>query len=231
MGGGSSTATHVYPAWYIEPADVTVGMADIAKKSFGLIANGEAAPFLEWLKSNPDANEDSSGIVFFYNTFYDRLFDVYPVSRELFRSSLKVQGNALVKMVSTALSLLHKDHTTLVAALTALAERHAAIGVYANEYGIVGDVLLWTLARCVGPNDFTEECKDAWLRIYCFMLSVIIPTALKAEEKIVTQSKKRGVSRMTSEKGATANETSMSNTVGNTRSVKVNLKRRNNSQL
>ena len=63
------------------------------------------------------------------------------------------------------------------------------------------------------------------------MLSVIIPTALKAEEKIVTQSKKRGVSRMTSEKGATANETSMANTVGNTLSTKVNLKRRNNSQL
>jgi hemoglobin-like flavoprotein len=124
----------------------------------------------------------SSCMSWFYDMFYDRLFEVAESVRPLFKNDMQVQGKALVKMISAALGFL-TDATQLTAALQGLARGHAAKGVKCSQYGIVGEVLLWTLQRVLG-RAFTDEVKASWLKIYNFMLKVILPTAVEEENKL-----------------------------------------------
>jgi sulfur relay (sulfurtransferase) DsrC/TusE family protein len=40
----------------------------------------------------------ATSVVFFFRTFYERLFEVAPSVRPLFKSDMSVQGRALVKV-------------------------------------------------------------------------------------------------------------------------------------
>ena len=111
-----------------------------------------------------------------------------------FKQNIKVQGRALVDMISAALSILHLPED-LVPTLQKLAVVHTARGVVATEYGVVGECLLWTFVLTLG-DEFTEEAKIAWIRIYSFMISVMIPAALEEEEKLRTKSQSKTVSRI-----------------------------------
>jgi hypothetical protein len=39
-------------------------------------------------------------------------------------------------------------------------------------------VLFWALAQTIGPETFTSQHRDAWIKVYCRMLTVIIPVAV-----------------------------------------------------
>ena len=71
----------------------------------------------------------SSCVVFFYDTFYGRLFDVHPQSQKLFTNGIKGQGRFLVQMLSVALNAISSDTEKLDKALTTLAEVHYTRGV------------------------------------------------------------------------------------------------------
>lgn len=75
---------------------------------------------------------DSSSVLFFYETFYARLFDVHPMSRAMFTSGIKSQGKFLVKMISLALNEID-DSGKINITLTKLAEAHNTRGVKAIE--------------------------------------------------------------------------------------------------
>jgi hemoglobin-like flavoprotein len=122
-------------------------------------------------------------LVMFYDVFYDRLFDVAPGVRPLFKSSMKTQGKALVKMIGMAITVLDNSDS-LVPALEALAERHIGYGARIPHYGVVGEVLMWTLEYCFGPAVFTEEVMTAWLTVYSLMMAVMIPVAYREEQKL-----------------------------------------------
>lgn len=53
----------------------------------------------------------------------------------------------------------------------------------AYQYGIVGECLIWTLTRVLGPA-FDDKTKIAWVKIYSIMLSIIIPVAVKEERSM-----------------------------------------------
>jgi len=89
------------------------------------------------------------------------------------------QGRFFVKMISLSLSLL-EDKAGFVKTLTKLTETHNQRGIKAVEYGVVGEVILWTLRYCLG-DDYTPEIHLCWLRILCRMLKVMIPVAVKFE--------------------------------------------------
>jgi hemoglobin-like flavoprotein len=55
----------------------------------------------------------------------------------------------------------------------------------AFQYGIVGEVLLWTLTLTLG-SEFDEPTKLAWVKIYSVMLKVIIPVAVREEKALMT---------------------------------------------
>lgn len=82
-------------------------------------------------------------------------------------------------MISLSLSLL-EDKVGFEKTLTKLTETHNDRGIKAVEYGVVGEVLLWTLRYVLG-DDYTPEIHLVWLRILCRMLKVMIPVAVKFE--------------------------------------------------
>lgn len=141
--------------------------------------------------SNPAVSY--STIVFFFDSFYNRLFEVAPGVRPLFKNSIKVQGRALVKMVGTAVTALDKLDV-LVPALEQLATRHINYGVKVEHYGVTGEVLLYALEKVSGPENWTPEVAKAWLIVYSVMMSVMIPATQKAEAEAQKQASNTGCS-------------------------------------
>ena len=96
--------------------------------------------------------------------FYDRLFDVAPALRPMFPADMRDQKRKLFAMLATAVQGL-SDLGKLVPHVKALGARHAGYGVKSSHYDIVGDALIWTLAKGLG-DAFTPDVERAWTRVY-----------------------------------------------------------------
>ena len=97
--------------------------------------------------------------------FYDRLFELDPDLRKLFRTEdLREQGRKLTAMITTAVNGLNRLDA-IVPAVQALGRRHADYGVTNSHYDTVAEALLWTLERGLGDN-FTHAVRDAWIGVY-----------------------------------------------------------------
>jgi hemoglobin-like flavoprotein len=96
--------------------------------------------------------------------FYDRLFELDPSLRLLFKGDMAEQGKKLMMMLRIAVKGLDRLDE-LVPAVQQLGQRHSGYGVQDSHYVTVGDALIWTLATGLG-EDFTPETKDAWVVVY-----------------------------------------------------------------
>ena len=111
--------------------------------------------------------------------FYDRLFEANPGLRGLFRhTDLAEQRRKLANMLDAAVAGLD-DLDTLVPVVEALGRRHAGYGVTSTHYEAVGDALLWTLERGLGPA-WTPAAAEAWSTAYA-MLADVMQTAAEAD--------------------------------------------------
>src|SRR4051794_18572136 len=70
-------------------------------------------------------------------TFYNRLFEINPELRPLFKSDLKEQSRKLMQTLSVAVSALN-NLADVVPAIQALGSRHVSYGVKAADYDTVG---------------------------------------------------------------------------------------------
>jgi hemoglobin-like flavoprotein len=96
--------------------------------------------------------------------FYDRLFQLDPSLRSLFKSDLREQGKKLIQMIGFCVGKLD-SLDEIVPAVRELGRRHAGYGVKADSYQTVGAALLWTLEKGLGPA-FTPMVKAAWAEVY-----------------------------------------------------------------
>ena len=69
----------------------------------------------------------------------------------------------------------------LVPALQRLAARHVAYGSTLEQYGAVGEALLYALEQVSG-NQWNAAVADAWVTVYSLMLSVMIPAQIEADK-------------------------------------------------
>jgi hemoglobin-like flavoprotein len=106
----------------------------------------------------------------FAATFYDRLFDVAPDYRSLFKGDLNEQGKKLMQMVTIAVHSLDQLES-IIPAVEALGERHVAYGVRDEDYIVVGQALLWTLRKFLGEK-YTPEVSMAWAAVYVLLTEV-----------------------------------------------------------
>jgi hemoglobin-like flavoprotein len=118
-------------------------------------------------------------LVLFYETFYERLFDVNPESRKLFTGDMAGQGRMLVKVVSSVVGAV-KEPEKVREEMKTLAIRHYHYGVRAIQYGMLGDVLFYALEQVLGAG-YTAAHHIAWTRAYCNVLSILVPTAVAIE--------------------------------------------------
>jgi hemoglobin-like flavoprotein len=111
--------------------------------------------------------------------FYDRLFEVAPAVRSLFHGDMAEQRRRLVATLAVVVNGLG-DLPSVLPAASALAKRHVGYGVRPEHYAVVGEALLWTLARGLGEQ-WTPEVAAAWTAAYGtlsgYMISEAYPQA------------------------------------------------------
>ena len=107
--------------------------------------------------------------------FYNRLFEIAPEVKPLFRGDMTEQGRKLMKTLIIVVNGLGNLQTILPAA-SALAKNHVAYGVKPAHYTPVGEALLWTLQHGLG-SDWTPELQGAWSTAYTTLANFMIAEA------------------------------------------------------
>ncbi|MCG2582138.1 MAG: globin domain-containing protein [Marinobacter sp.] len=103
--------------------------------------------------------------------FYNRLFELDPELRPLFKGNMAEQGKKLMKMIGMAVNSLGRLEE-IVPAVQSLGERHMDYGVKEQDYDTVGSALLWTLEQGLGKA-FTPECRAAWAQTYTLLANTM----------------------------------------------------------
>ncbi len=114
--------------------------------------------------------------------FYDRLFELDPSLRKLFKSAdMPEQRRKLMQTLGVAVNAIDRPDQ-LVPTLEDLGRRHVGYGVEDRDYDTVGEALLWTLGRGLG-DAFTPAARDAWAQTYSLVAGVMRRSAeLEASE-------------------------------------------------
>lgn len=96
--------------------------------------------------------------------FYDRLFEIAPELRSMFRSDMTGQGMRFMRTMRVIVQYLDEPES-LRPYLRKLAEGHAAYGVKAKHFKPMGQALIWTMRQALG-DEFPEGADDAWEAAY-----------------------------------------------------------------
>jgi hemoglobin-like flavoprotein len=104
--------------------------------------------------------------------FYQRLFELDPSLRPLFREDIEEQAAKLMQMLAAAVRLLDKPDS-LIPVLQELGRRHVRYGVRDEHYDTVGAALLWMLGETLGI-EFTAAAGEAWTSLY-----TVVATTMK----------------------------------------------------
>jgi hemoglobin-like flavoprotein len=104
--------------------------------------------------------------------FYDRLFEIDPTTRPLFKAAgLSEQRRKLIQALTMIVQGLDRQEA-LLPALAALGRRHGRYGVAAGQYETVRAALLWTLEQGLGSK-WTPEVRAAWSAAYNLIADVM----------------------------------------------------------
>jgi len=92
--------------------------------------------------------------------FYDRLFELDPGARQLFRIPIEQQAQKFMKMLTTIVEMLDR-FDELRPQLKDLGRRHVSYGVYPAQYRTLKEALLWAIAQVL-EEEFDSETRAAW---------------------------------------------------------------------
>src|SRR5262245_52315724 len=107
--------------------------------------------------------------------FYGRLFEIAPQVRAMFPDDMTEQRKKLMATLAIVVNGLSNLDAILPAA-SALAKRHVGYGAEAAHYPVVGEALLWTLEKGLGPA-WTPQVAAAWTAAYTTLSGFMISEA------------------------------------------------------
>lgn len=110
--------------------------------------------------------------------FYDKLFELDPSLRPMFKPDMADQRAKLMATIGFAVASL-RDLGALVPVVEKLGRDHVGYGVKPTHYDTVGTALLWTLETGLGAA-FTPEVKSSWTSCYGLLASVMKKAAYGA---------------------------------------------------
>lgn len=96
--------------------------------------------------------------------FYQRLFELDPALRPLFKGNIEAQSAKFIEMLGSLISHLERSEL-LETELRLMGQRHATYGVQPQHYETVGGALLDMLAETLRGH-FTPEVREAWTALY-----------------------------------------------------------------
>ncbi len=103
----------------------------------------------------------------FARNFYDRLFQQYPQTRQLFpptEMGMRRQESSLIATLAVVVAGVERGEN-LTQVIRALGDRHSRYGAQAAHYPIVGQMLIETFQEFLG-DAFTPRMKEAWSQAY-----------------------------------------------------------------
>ncbi|XYH99115.1 globin family protein [Sorangium sp. So ce1128] len=103
--------------------------------------------------------------------FYQRLFELDPSVRPLFKNDMAEQKKKLMQTLAVAVDGL-SNLGKLVPVLQSLGVRHHGYMVMDHHYDVVGEALLWTLREGLGDG-FTRDVETAWKEVYGVIADVM----------------------------------------------------------
>ena len=97
--------------------------------------------------------------------FYDKLFEIDPSLRSLFRGDMRVQGEKLMQIMDAAVNGINQLEQIVPGG-----RRSSGAVTLPTASRIITTArsvraLLWTLDKALG-SEFTPEVKDAWATVY-----------------------------------------------------------------
>ncbi len=113
--------------------------------------------------------------------FYNRLFELDPSLKSLFKGNMTEQRRKLMMALGTVVASL-KSPEKIIPTVQTLGEKHYFYGVEDRHYETVGAALLWTLEKGLG-DALTPAVKAAWAAAYTLLSSVMIEAAKNAPAK------------------------------------------------
>ncbi|MFW5678676.1 MAG: globin domain-containing protein [Pseudomonadota bacterium] len=113
--------------------------------------------------------------------FYDRLFEIAPETRPLFTSDMEQQGVKMMSTLGAIVAQLH-DQVALAPIVADLARRHVAYGVVPAHYEKLGEALLWTVARSLGPR-CTPEVRVVWTKAYAALAAAMLEASAEMDHR------------------------------------------------
>lgn len=109
--------------------------------------------------------------VTFAQLFYDKVFEIAPVARSLFRNNMTDQGRLLTHMLGGIVySLSRPEHLTT--GLKKLGQSHVKYGVQAAHYPIVKTAMMATIDETLGELK-TPKTLDAWSTALDFVMDAM----------------------------------------------------------
>ena len=112
--------------------------------------------------------------------FYNRLFEIAPQVKPMFRNPMPEQSKKLLAMINYVIGKLDKLEDILDE-VAKLAKRHVVYGVKPDHYTIVGNALLWTLEKGLSEK-WNDEVKEAWSSCYQVLSSAMIEASERTEQ-------------------------------------------------
>ena len=103
--------------------------------------------------------------------FYNRLFEVAPDVKTLFKGDMAEQGRKLFQVIAFAVNSLDNPGV-LLPVVRNLGNKHRTYGLQLTHYEAVGETLLWTLNKGLGEA-FTPEVKTAWTTVHGLLASTM----------------------------------------------------------
>lgn len=116
--------------------------------------------------------------------FYQRLFELDPALRPLFRHDIQEQSRKLMSTLKMAVDGLEQPKEVQMA-LQALGRRHIQYGVKEEHYDTVGAALLWALEHTLGA-EFDAPVRAAWLELYTWLADTMKEAARAAAKSFDT---------------------------------------------
>ena len=107
--------------------------------------------------------------------FYQRLFEIAPHLRPLFRGDMTEQKHKFIATLALLVGSLD-DMPDLLPRAGTLARRHVLYGVEESHYPLVGQALFWVLERELGP-EWTSATASAWARTYDVLSGYMVEEA------------------------------------------------------
>lgn len=106
--------------------------------------------------------------------FYNKLFELDPALRQLFKGDIKSQSQKLISLITFAVHKL-KNLDEIVHDVKSLGARHKGYHVKPEHYATVGTALLWTLEKGMDTH-WTAEMKGAWTTLYGVLSGIMMET-------------------------------------------------------